>query len=157
MTETRVDTPRIRGPWSREQAYSYLDTAVIPLRLAANTPSGFPVVLSLWFVRDGEQLLAAVHEDAKIARRLLTDPRVGYEVAPNESPYMGVRGRAIARLEREGAESTLRILLERYLGSTDSRLGRFLLGRAHEEWVVRLDLETLDSWDYRARMNQVND
>ena len=45
----------------------FLADARIPMRLAANTPSGFPVVLSLWFEAEGDELLAAVHRDARIA------------------------------------------------------------------------------------------
>ena len=71
------------------------------MRLAANTPSGFPVLLSLWFRRDGDEILAAIHQGSRIARRLQADGRVAFEIAPNEPPYCGVRGQAIAALERE--------------------------------------------------------
>jgi hypothetical protein len=43
-------------------------------------------------------------------------------------------------------------LLDRYLGSRDSQLGRFLLGRADEELVVRLRPSLVASWDYAERM-----
>ena len=100
------------------------------MRLAANADSGFPVILSLWFLPEDDELLAAVHRDARIANRLKTDPRCAFEIAPNEPPYRGVRGRAIACLESEGAGALLERLLDRYLGSSDSSLGRFLLARA---------------------------
>jgi hypothetical protein len=123
------------------------------MRLAANTDSGFPVVLSLWFLPEGDDLLAAVHEDARIAMRLREDPRCAFEIAPNEPPYYGVRGQAMAELQRERARELLERLLRRYLGSTDSNLGRFLLGRADEELVVRLRPSWLGSWDYSDRMD----
>jgi hypothetical protein len=127
--------------------------ARIPLRLAANTDTGFPVVLSLWFLPENEQLLAAVHRDARIAKRLEADPRCAFEIAPNEPPYRGVRGQAIATLEPEGAGALLERLLHRYLGSTDSSLGRFLLARAEEELIVRLLPSWIGSWDYSRRMD----
>ena len=122
------------------------------MRLAANTPSGFPVVLSLWFLPEQDELLAAVHENARIAKRLRKDPRCAFEIAPNEPPYRGVRGQATAKLEARGAKALLERLLDRYLGSTDSDLGRFLLGRADEELVIRLRPSRLSSWDYSERM-----
>ena len=122
------------------------------MRLAANTGSGFPVILSLWFLPDEDQLLAAVHRDAKIAKRLRADPRCAFEIAPNEPPYCGVRGQANAHLESDGASALLERLLDRYLGSTDSNLGRFLLGRAEEELVSRLRPTWVASWDYGRRM-----
>lgn len=142
----------ISGPWTSRRIRDFLDSARIPIRLAANTPSGFPVVLSLWFIRADDDLLAAIHQDSRIAHRLEADPRCAFEIAPNEPPYCGVRGQAIASLEREGAGALLETLLLRYLETTESQLGRFLLGRAHEEYLVRLRPVRLSSWDYRKRM-----
>ncbi len=122
------------------------------MRLAANTGSGFPVILSLWFSPEDDDLLAAVHRDARIAKRLKADPRCAFEIAPNEPPYCGVRGRAQASLEPEGAGALLGRLLDRYLGSADSSLGQFLLARAEEELVVRLRPSQIASWDYSERM-----
>lgn len=130
----------------------FLAEARIPMRLAANTDTGFPVVLSLWFSFEGDELFAAVHRDARIAKRLKDDPRCAFEIASDEPPYRGVRGQAMARLEPEGAGELLEGLLDRYLGSTDSSLGRFLLARADEELVVRLRPTWIASWDYTRRM-----
>lgn len=151
---SRLPSSEIRhsGPWTGLQVRDFLAEARIPMRLAANTGSGFPVIVSLWFLPEGDELLAAVHRQARIAQRLRDDPRCAFEIAPNEPPYRGVRGQATARLESEGAGALLERLLDRYLGSRDSRLGRFLLGRADEELVVRLRPSLLASWDYAERM-----
>ena len=124
------------------------------MRLAANTDSGFPVILSLWFLPEDDELLAAVHQDARIAKRLESDSRCAFEIAPNEPPYSGVRGQAVASLEREGGGALLERLLNRYRGSSDSHLGRFLLARVNEELVVRLRPTRIASWDYSRRMDE---
>jgi hypothetical protein len=143
---------RRTGPWSEKQVREFLVQTSIPMRLAANTPSGFPVLLSLWFLPEGDDLLAAVHQSARIVKRLRDDPRCAFEIAPNEPPYLGVRGQAMAVLETSGASVLLERLLERYLGSTDSGLGRFLLARADEELVVRVRPLRIATWDYTERM-----
>ncbi|MFA9412099.1 MAG: pyridoxamine 5'-phosphate oxidase family protein [Deltaproteobacteria bacterium] len=143
---------RRTGPWTGSEIRQFLAEARIPMRLAANADSGFPVILSLWFLPEDDELLAAVHRDARIANRLKADPRCAFEIAPNEPPYRGVRGRAIACLEPEGAGALLERLLDRYLGSSDSSLGRFLLARAEEELVIRLQPSRIASWDYGGRM-----
>lgn len=127
------------------------------MRLAANTDSGFPVVLSLWFLPEDDTVLGAIHRDARIAKRLQADPRCAFEIAPDDPPYRGVRGQAIASLKPEGAGELLERLLVRYLGSTDSSLGRFLLSRADEELVVRLEPSWIGSWDYTERMEDALD
>lgn len=122
------------------------------MRLGANTASGFPVIVSLWFLHEGDELLAAVHRESRIAKRLRADRRCAFEVSPNEPPYRGVRGQAMASLAPEGADALLGRLLDRYLGSSDSSLGRFLLARADEELVVRLRPSWIGTWDYSERM-----
>jgi hypothetical protein len=144
---------RRSGPWTELQIQEFLAEARIPMRLAANTDSEFPAILSLWFLPEDHQLLAAVHEDSRIAKRVKSDSRCAFEIAPNEPPYRGVRGQAMASLEREGASALLERLLDRYLGSSDSRLGRFLLARANEELVVRVRPSRIASWDYSRRMD----
>ena len=60
----------------------------------------------------------------------------------------------MASLNPDGAGALLERLLDRYLGSTDSSLGRFLLARANEELVVRLRPSWMAAWDYSRRMRR---
>ena len=155
MSSTPSSTIPRSGPWTASRVREFLSEARIPMRLAANTDSGFPVVLSLWFLAKGDEIFGAVHRDARIAQRLRADPRCAFEIAPNEPPYFGVRRQAAASLESAGAQELLERLLRRYVGTTDSKLGRFLLGRADEELVLRLKPERIGTWDYRERMDDV--
>ena len=143
---------RLTGPWTESRVQEFLSETRIPMRLAANTDSGFPIVLSLWFLAEDEEILAVVHRDARIAKRLKADARCAFEIAPDEPPYRGVRGQATASLDSDGAAPLLERLLDRYLGSTDSSLGDFLLARAKEELIVRLRPIWIASWDYSRRM-----
>ncbi|MGB5368308.1 MAG: pyridoxamine 5'-phosphate oxidase family protein [Polyangiales bacterium] len=143
---------RLTGPWTESRVQEFLAETRIPMRLAANTDSGFPIVLSLWFLAQDEDILAVVHRDARIAKRLKADARCAFEIAPDEPPYRGVRGQATASLDSDGAAALLERLLDRYLGSTDSSLGDFLLARAKEELIVRLRPIWIASWDYSRRM-----
>ncbi|MBT8469921.1 MAG: pyridoxamine 5'-phosphate oxidase family protein [Myxococcales bacterium] len=148
---------RLTGPWTESRVQEFLGEARIPMRLAANTDSGFPIVLSLWFLAEDDEILAVVHRDARIAKRLEADARCAFEIAPDAPPYRGVRGQATANLDADGAAALLERLLDRYLGSTDSSLGRFLLARAEEELIVRLRPNWMASWDYSRRMEDALD
>ncbi len=143
---------RFSGPWNQARVQEFLAETRIPMRLAANTDSGFPIVLSVWFLPEEDELLAVVHQDARIAKRLKADARCAFEIAPDQPPYRGVRGQATASLDSDGAAALLERLLDRYLSSTNSSLGRFLLARAEEELIVRLRPNWMASWDYSRRM-----
>jgi hypothetical protein len=143
---------RLSGPFDATAAAAFLDGSVIPLRLAAVAPSGWPLVVSLWFVRDGDALLCATQGSSPLVQALAREPRCAFEVAGCEPPYRGVRGRARVTVEPDDGLVTLRRLVERYLGDAEGRFAAWLLGRTTPEVVLRLDPVEVSSWDYRSRM-----
>ena len=142
------------SPWSRNEIDDFLDTFEAPLRISATDASGYPRICSLWFEREGDRLFCATQADAWIARTLARDGRCGFELAPNEPPYYGVRGIGRASVTRTGGAERLGRLLDRYLGSRETDLARWLLSRADAAVVVSLEVERLRAWDYRDRMGR---
>jgi hypothetical protein len=147
-----LSAARLSGPFDREQVASFLDAAVIPLRLACVAPSGWPLVVSLWFARRGEELVCATQASSSLVRALEHDGRCAFEVAGEAPPYRGVRGRAWVRIEPDEGLATLSELLTRYLGATDGAFAQRLLARTAPEVVLRLDPAEVSSWDYARRM-----
>ncbi len=147
-----LSAARLSGPFDREQVASFLDAAVIPLRLACVAPSGWPLVVSLWFARRGEELVCATQASSSLVRALEHDRRCAFEVAGEIPPYRGVRGRARVTLEPDDGLATLAELLTRYLGDTEGRFAKRLLARTTPEVVLRLDPVEVSSWDYAQRM-----
>lgn len=135
------------------QMIEYLSTARIPLRLASNGGSGFPLVASHWFeYRDGS-LFLAIHESSKVAALLQENPRCGFEIAADTMPYRGARGQGTATLSKASATEQLDTLIRRYLGNTESKLAQWLLSRAEAEFIVRIDPLWITSWDFSKRMS----
>jgi len=124
----------------------------MPLRLACVGEDGFPRVVSVWFGYDGQRLRCVSHRSSQLIGLLQRCDKVGFEVAPNEPPYYGVRGQGIAHLDADIDGKVLREMLQRYLGGTRSRLAQWLLSRADEEVLVSIEPLRLFSWDYRQRM-----
>ena len=116
-----------KGPWSEDQIEAFLATTRVPMRIACNGASGFPVLVSLWFTPLDGTLWCATQKSASVVSHLQRDGRCAFEVAEESSPYRGVRGQAIASLEDDRAESVLRLLIERYLGDSNSKLASWLL------------------------------
>jgi len=144
--------PQLRGPWSAETVSDFLAETVIPMRIAVDSLSGWPLVLSVWFVADGMELVGAIRPDSMLARCLRRRPVCGFEVAADVPPYMGVRGRADVDLDEGAGAAILDRLLVRYTGSLDTPLGRRLRTRREDELCLRLRPSLLVSWDYRKRM-----
>jgi len=143
---------QLSGPWDRAQVARFLDRTAVPMRIAVNGSQGFPVLASLWFLPDGDDLLCATSPRARLVALLREDPRCGFEVSPDQPPYRGVRGRATASLSQDGGGPLLERLLKRYGIPRDGGLARWLLTRADEEVVITLSPRRLLSWDYSRRM-----
>jgi nitroimidazol reductase NimA-like FMN-containing flavoprotein (pyridoxamine 5'-phosphate oxidase superfamily) len=145
----------VQGAWSDEQMASFLEEALVPVRLGCHHPHGGLWMVSLWYRYADGCLLCATGRSSDIAAFLRRDSAVSFEISTNRPPYMGVRGSGTATLETDESKELLTGLLERYLGGTDSELGAFLLDDDREELVIRIEPERLFTWDFADRMADV--
>ncbi len=144
----------LKGPWDKARIDAFLYECTFPLRLACVGDDGFPRVVSVWYGYDGERLRCVSHRSSQLVSLLQRCDRVGFELAPNEPPYHGVRGQGIATLDSDADGAVLGQMLQRYLGGADSKLGNWLLSRAEDEVLITIAPVRLFSWDYRERMAQ---
>lgn len=153
--EASDSLPRVAhgSAWDWPRIERYLTGSPLPCRLACVTREGFPHVTSLWFDYARGVLSFSVQDSAWVGRWLAANLRCGFEVAVNDPPYRGVRGRGEAVVERGADDPVLPTLVDRYLGGRDSDLARWLLSRLDTEVTVRVRATWVTSWDYGARMS----
>ena len=137
--------------WTEAEIAAFLGDTQIPLRIAV-VDGDAPLICSVWFAYSNGNLICVSHQDSRLAQLLTKAGRCGFEVAPNQPPYHGVRGKARVTVSAADAESQLRKLIEHYLGDTNQKLANWLLGRADDEKVFVLTPTWITSWDYRNRM-----
>ncbi len=130
----------------------YLHEIKIPIRLSFLNKSGWPMIVSLWFVYEDGKLKCATKENAFVVKCLQNEPRCGFEIAADILPYCGIRGRAQAIINKKDGVRILRILLNRYLGSENSSIAKLLLKQSSEEVAIELIPENLFSWNFNKRM-----
>ncbi len=130
----------------------FLSASRVPLRLGILDEDGGPRVLSLWYLWQDGALWCATSPKAWVVERLRADPRCGFEVAGDAPPYRGVRGRGRAVLDPARGEAILGALVDRYLGTRETRFARWLLARSAGEMAIRIVPEKLSQWDYSRRM-----
>ena len=61
---------------------------------------------------------------------------------------------AVAAEETDADGEVLSQMLRRYLGDTESELGRWLLSRSEDEVLISIRPQRMFSWDYRDRMSE---
>lgn len=136
-----------------ESLEDYLRETVIPIRLACLDADGGPLVLSLWFLWREGAFWCATSPRARVVEKLRRAPRCGFEVARDTPPYRGVRGRGRAELVPERGGEILEALVDRYVGTRESRFARWLLARRDDEMAIRIVPTSLSSWDFARRMS----
>ena len=147
-----VATLSIRsGPWDATAVEGFLRETVIPIRLASAGRTS-PLVQSLWFIYDDDALWCCTQREAVLTRRLIADPRCGFEVSGDSPPYRGVRGTAVAEVLPDRAADILPRLIDRYLGNEPNQLSRWLLSRLDREVAIRLHDLRVTSFDFTPRM-----
>jgi len=134
---------------------TYLNGNRIPMRLACATKTGWPMVVSLWYLYQDGQLFCATQKTARVISYLQNDPRCAFEIAADSPPYCGVRGQAMARIEDDMGILVLEKLLARYVGGLDNDLARGLLSNSHNEVAIVLDPVQIYRWDFSSRMTGV--
>lgn len=143
---------KVAGAWDQDQVVDFLTESRIPVRLATQRGDGSLWMVALWYRFRNEFFECATWKNADIVRFLRSDSEVAFEVSTNQPPYRGVRGNGTAAMAPDENKETLRALIERYLGGTDSSLAQWLLSDLREEVRIRIQPHELYSWDYADRM-----
>ena len=147
-----MSIPTRSGPWSHSEIAAFLNSMIIPARVSVVSDSGWPIIVSLWFLYERQTIFCAVRSTSRIAKHLAKQPRVGFEIAGEAPPYMGVRGQGLASLGSDDKGVLLTRLIDRYLGKDETAFRKWLLSGADDELTVAIKAVRLMSWDYRARM-----
>lgn len=142
----------ITGAWSETRLEAFLEESRIPIRIATHRRDGSLWMVALWYRYRNGTFECATGANAHIVQFLESDPQVAFDVSTNDPPYRGVRGNGTATLTADEEKTTLRALVERYLGDTESPLAEWLLSDAREEVRIRIQPNEMYSWDYTDRM-----
>lgn len=138
--------------WSKNEIFNYLDQANIPIRISCNDVDGYPVICSVWFIHLDGILWAASHRNSHIIKALKNSPKIGFEVATNEYPYHGVRGKANITLLENSTTNILEQLIDKYLQGSNTKLSHWLLSRKKDEYAIKISPISINSWDFSERM-----
>lgn len=142
----------VAGAWTENQLNDFLTEERIPIRLATQRGDGSLWMVTLWYRYQNDSFECATGANADLVRFLQNDSEVAFDISTNHLPYRGVRGNGTATMTPDMNKATLRALIERYLGDTDSLLAKWLLSDDREEIRIRVDPNEMYSWDYTDRM-----
>ena len=143
-----------KSQWDESEIRAFLQSSKIPLRLSFVNKNEEPMICSLWFTFSDDSLWSASHKNSYVISQLKNNSKVSFEISTNEYPYKGVRGKANVELSQQNASSVLAGLIDKYLLKSNSQLASWLMSRAHDEYVLKINPSTINSWDFSDRMEE---
>lgn len=152
MKNTSFERVAKASTWNISQIEQFLKTAILPARISCITTEGYPYVMSLWFLYDAQCLYCSVQKKTLISKWLQKNPLCGFEIAGDNAPYKGVRGRGEVLITGAVNNPVLPLLVDKYLGSRNSPLAFSLLSREKTELTLIIKPSWMTSWDYSKRM-----
>lgn len=134
--------------------YDEFFEVITPLRFSCITPSGFPAIISLWYLYKDSKIYCATQKNAKIISYIKKDNKCAFEITTGQFPYKGIRGYGTVKLRKDISIEILNSLIDRFIGNKDSYLSNYLLERKDNEIALEITPSKLFPWDYSKRMNK---
>ena len=118
------------------------------------TPSGYPSIISLWYLYKNGKIYCATQKNAKVVSYIKNNNRCAFEITTGHFPYKGIRGHGKVTIREDIAIETLNSLIDRFIGNKESYLSRYLLKRKNDEVALEITPKKLFPWDYSKRMSK---
>ena len=107
-------------------------------------------MVALWYRYRNGSFECVTPANAALVTFLRGGSSVAFDVSTNDAPYRGVRGNGGAALSPDKGRETLRALIDRYLGGTESPLAHWLLTDEGDMIRIRIRPNELFCWDYSS-------
>lgn len=130
---------------------------VVPLRLACFTPSGWPIIIPLWFTFINNRFYCATQENAKIIRYLKKEPKCAFDISTENPPYKGIRGQGKTIVNKDRRLEILEIVIQKYIQNKYENLRKYLLKNKENEVAIEIIPIKIFYWDYTDRMKNNKD
>lgn len=137
-----------------QKNYNEFFEVVTPIRFSCMAPSGYPSIISLWYLYKDGKIYCATQKNAKVVSYIKHDNKCAFELTTGHFPYKGIRGFGKVKLREDIAIEILESLIDRFVGNRESYLSRYLLKRKDDEVALEISPIRMFPWDYSKRMNK---
>ena len=117
-----------------------------PVRLASQSPNGYPLISTLWFLYEDESFWCITQAATLMRRNLTANPRCAFEIALTGARYKLLRGQGDATLDlADGARVTER-MIARYIGDPTGDVAQKLRAQIPTEYAIRIRPRWVRGW-----------
>lgn len=117
-----------------------------PVRLASQSPNGYPLISTLWFLYEDECFWCITQARTLMRRNLAANPRCAFEIALTGARYKLLRGQGDATLDlADGARVTER-MIARYVGDPRGDVAQKLRAQIATEYAICIRPRWVRGW-----------
>lgn len=110
-----------------------------PVRLASQSPNGFPLISTLWFLYHDDYFWCITQKSTLLRRNLATNQKCAFEIAlGGDAKYKVIRGQGNAVLDLSDGERVTNLMIARYISDPDGPVACQLRAQIPTEYAIRI-------------------
>lgn len=137
MSHNNPVTRRVRSLAESDVAMLLSDLAS-PMRLASQSPNGFPLISTLWSIYEDGIFWCITQHSTLLRRNLAVNPRCAFEIALSGKRFKLLRGQGLASLDLADGGRMTECIINRYLADPSGPIATGMRKQVVTEYAIAI-------------------
>ena len=137
MTNPNPTTGRVRS-LAESEITTLLRDLASPVRLASQSPNGFPLISTLWFIYEDGVFWCITQQRTLLRRNLAANPRCAFEIGLDGQRFKLLRGQGLATLDLADGGRVTERMINRYLGDPNGSIAATMRTQISTEYAIAI-------------------
>jgi hypothetical protein len=109
-----------------------------PVRLASQSPNGFPLISTLWCIYEDGVFWCITQQRTLLRRNLSANPRCAFEIGLDGQRFKLLRGQGLATLDLADGGRVTERMINRYLGDPNGSIAVTMRAQISTEYAIAI-------------------
>ena len=137
MTDSNPAMRRVRS-LAESEITTLLTDLASPVRLASQSPNGFPLISTLWSLYEDGVFWCITQHRTLLRRNLAANPRCAFEIALKGQRFKLLRGQGLASLDLADGERMTERIINRYLVDPNGPIAAGMRKQVVTEYAIAI-------------------
>ena len=137
MTDSNPAMRRVRS-LAESEITTLLSDLASPVRLASQSPNGFPLISTLWSLYEDGVFWCITQHRTLLRRHLAANPRCAFEIALKGQRFKLLRGQGLASLDLADGERMTERIINRYLVDPNGPIAAGMRKQVVTEYAIAI-------------------
>jgi hypothetical protein len=137
MSDINPAIRRVRS-LAESEITTLLSDLASPVRLASQSPNGFPLISTLWSIYEDGIFWCITQHRTLLRRNLAANPRCAFEIALDGQRFKLLRGQGLASLDLADGERMTERIINRYLADPSGPIATGMRKQVVTEYAIAI-------------------